>query len=272
MAQQQQPNDLADLLTQLTQQGQRQHDQYERHQSNKRKYQVFAEKQAPKFNDAEVGKFIAQLHHLKPPTPEDAFELLLAAVPAYMKQRIIQLVDHMKVLKNAGQANSTWDEAALNEVILQTQTNSITRQVDAVKRGMHDKKRTLSGGTTPVRLWLDTLRNDFQILQFLKRIETWTRTAPPPTEAASTFPPVTSDQSQDEQNSAFLRHVTRECLDTDLSLKVEAGLKAQGATHAGNNPRATGRNHLYGSGHPQCWQSGQQQFERPNQDLLSVSR
>jgi hypothetical protein len=149
-----------------------------------------------------------------------------------MKQRVVQLVDNMKLIKNAGLPNSTWDNAALNEVILQTKTNTIARQVDAVKRGMYDKKRTLSGGNTSVRLWLDTLRNDFQILQFLKRVEKWTRTAPPPTAAASTFPPVTSDQSQDEQNSAFLRHVTRECLDTDLSLKVEAGLKAQGATQA----------------------------------------
>jgi hypothetical protein len=86
---QQQANDVAALLTQLTQQGLKQHEQYERHQKNKRKYQVCAEKQAPKFNEEEVGKFIAQLHHLKPPSPEDAFELLLDAVPAYMKQRVI---------------------------------------------------------------------------------------------------------------------------------------------------------------------------------------
>ena len=64
----------------------------------------------------------------------------------------------------------------------------------------------------PVRLWLDELRVDYQLLEYLKRIETWKRTAPVPTADASTFPKVTSDKSQEDQNNEFLIHVTRECL------------------------------------------------------------
>ena len=181
-----------------------------------------------------------QMDHLKPPTPSDGYELLLAAAPQPMQQKVMRAVDLMKVIKRAAHDDSTWNEDALNEVIFSLQSNTIERQVDELKREIGKKKRTLGSGKTPVRLWLDELRVDYQLLEYLKRIETWKRTAPVPTADASTFPKVTSDKSQEDQNNEFLIHVTRECLDTDLSLKVEAALKAQGA------PRATSIEQLEG--------------------------
>ena len=238
--QQQQLPDLAALVTELTNQNQRQLEQFERHHQNKRKFHVFSGKQAPTFDATAVGRFILQMDHLKPPTPSDGYELLLAAAPQPMQQKVMRAVDLMKVIKRAAHDDSTWNEDALNEVIFSLQSNTIERQVDELKREIGKKKRTLGSGKTPVRLWLDELRVDYQLLEYLKRIETWKRTAPVPTADASTFPKVTSDKSQEDQNNEFLIHVTRECLDTDLSLKVEAALKAQGA------PRATSIEQLEG--------------------------